>query len=88
MKILVGVWVVGDGSLVLKRWHLEFNPHKYPITIFHLWTILPGFPLELRTRNILEVMENKLGILIYLDDKMIHVIDKCSTMFLVEYNIV
>lgn len=39
-------WVIGHGSLVLKRWHVGFDPRHKKLDKRHLWVILPGFPIH------------------------------------------
>lgn len=39
-------WVLGQGSLVLRSWHVGFNPHTERLLRRHLWVILPDFSIQ------------------------------------------
>ena len=45
--VLSRLWRVGNGSLVLDRWHVNFDPARERVKKRHLWAILPGLPLPL-----------------------------------------
>lgn len=42
IHILSMVWIVKSGSLMLKRWHVAFNPEKELIRFRHLWVLMPS----------------------------------------------
>ena len=46
-EVLSRLWRVGNGSLVLDRWHVNFDPARERIQKRHLWDILPGLPFPL-----------------------------------------
>ena len=52
---------VGKGSLVLERWHANFDPVRERIKKRHLWTLLPGLPFLLWSRPLLEGVGNTIG---------------------------
>ena len=40
-EVLSCLWRVGNGSLVLDRWHVNFDPMRERVKKCHLWAILP-----------------------------------------------
>ena len=59
--ILEKLWLVFDGSLVLKRWHSGFDPLTERVTIMHLWVLLPTLPFLLWNKELLVDLANLLG---------------------------
>ena len=45
--ILNSLWRIGNGSLVLGRWHAHFDPLREKVTKRHLWVLLPSLPFPL-----------------------------------------
>jgi hypothetical protein len=39
--LLAQRWVIGGSSLMIKRWHLAFNPETKYFQFRHLWVLLP-----------------------------------------------
>ena len=52
---------MGDGSLVLNRWHTGFDPLRERITKRHLWALLPQLPFPLWNKKVLEGVANSIG---------------------------
>ena len=46
-EVLSRLWRVGNGSLVLDRWHVNFDPVTERVKKRLLWAILPGLPFPL-----------------------------------------
>ena len=49
-RALEGIWRIGKGSLVLGRWHSNFDPLRERVTKRHLWVLLPHLPFPLWSR--------------------------------------
>jgi hypothetical protein len=61
--------VVNSGSLMLKRWHLAFNPEKYIIRYRHLWVLLSGCLLALWSLEAFKAIGNSIGKFLHVDSK-------------------
>jgi len=77
-------WILGQGSLVLNRWTSGFDSEKEPFYQRHLWLMLPGLPIQLWTKEILQKVAKMIGKYIFLDDGMFFVRDKRIAYVLVE----
>lgn len=44
-SVLGGIWLIKEGSIVLKHWHTSFDLAKKLLTIRHLWMLMSGFPI-------------------------------------------
>jgi hypothetical protein len=69
-------WAVGGGSLMLKRWRLDFNPSTNHFTYRHLWVLLPGLPLQLWNQQALELIGTSLGRFLKVDRHSLASIDR------------
>jgi hypothetical protein len=52
---------------VLKMWTPNFDLTCEPVVLRKIWAIMPSLPLAFWTRNALEEIGNKLGVLIDLE---------------------
>ena len=43
-RILNSLWTIGNDSLVLSRWHTNFDPIKERVIKRHLWVLLSALP--------------------------------------------
>jgi hypothetical protein len=60
-RVLQQYWVVNSGSLMLKKWHLDFNLDKEIVRHRRLWVLLPGFPLDLWSSETFKLFDNSIG---------------------------
>ena len=86
-QVLKQLWRVGKGSLVLDRWHANFDPARERIRKRHLWTLLPGLPFPLWNRSLLEGVGNTIGRFVALDEDFMNSYDKRLAKILVEIDI-
>jgi hypothetical protein len=82
--VLKAVWVVNQGSLMLKRWHCAFNPDKECFRFRHLWVLLPGCPLALWSLEAFKEIGNALGKFLHVDSKLLSGLDRRMGKILVE----
>ena len=87
IKILGKVWLYNEGSLFLKRWLINFNPSREKQTRRHIWMLLPSFPLELWTKDVLEGLENSVKKIIMVDKNSLHGMNKMVARVMVELDI-
>lgn len=66
-QILLKFWVFKQGSLFLKRWHVNFDPLKESQGIRHLWMLIPGLPIELWSEELIMGLANAVGKFIRFD---------------------
>jgi hypothetical protein len=59
--ILERFWAFDEGSLMLKRWRLGFNPSTEFFSHRHIWVLLPGLPLQLWNQQALELIGASIG---------------------------
>lgn len=85
--ILEQTWLIKEDSLVLKRWHINFNPLTEQMRIRHLWVLLSEFPFELWMPNVFEGLGNLLGRFIRLEKNLIFGINKKMASMLVEFDV-
>lgn len=85
--ILSNRWAFKDVSLILKKWHLDFDPLKELQTRRHLWMLLPGFPLVLWTESILTGLANKLGTFVRSDKSSLFGMEKRVAQVMVEFDL-
>jgi hypothetical protein len=86
-RILNSVWIVKGGSLMLKRWHVAFNPEKELIRFRHLWVIIPGCPLAIWNREAFMEIGNTIGKFLYVDPGLLAGTDRRVGKFLAEVEI-
>ena len=86
-QALEGIWRIGKGSLVLGRWHSNFDPLRERITKRHLWVLLPHLPFPLWNRQILEGIGDTIGRFISVEDDFHLIFDKRVAKILVELDI-
>jgi len=70
-KVLQRFWVANDGSLMLKRWHLVFNPEKKIFRLRHLWVLLPGCHPALWSVEAFKLIENSIDNFLHVDLKQL-----------------
>ena len=78
---------MGKGSLVLDRWHVNFNPARERVQKRHLWALLPGLPFPLWNHPLLEGVGNTIGRFVVLDDDFMNSYDKRMAKISVELDI-
>jgi hypothetical protein len=83
-RVLQKVWLVNDGSLMLSRWHLGFNPEKEIVRFRHLWVLLPGCPLALWSLDAFKLIGNAIGKFLQVDLKQFGGFDHRMGKLLVE----
>lgn len=86
-RVLDQMWRVGKGSLVLGRWHANFDPCKEKVSRRHLWVLLPQLPFPLWSKSILEGIGNTIGRFVAVEDDFLQVYDKRMARILVELDI-
>jgi len=74
-RVLQQVWVVNDGSLMLKCWHLVFNLEKENVRLRHLWVLLLGCPLALWSLEAFKLIEHAIGKFLHVDLKQLGSLD-------------
>jgi len=85
--ILERFWAFDDGSLMLKRWRLSFNPATEFFSFRHLWVLLPGLPLQLWNQQALELIGSSIGRFLRLDPTTLSVPDRKMARIYVEMDI-
>jgi hypothetical protein len=87
VRILDMFWAVGNGSLMLKRWRLSFNPSTEYFSYRHLWVLLPGLPLQLWNQQALELIGSSLGRFLTVDTASLASSDRKMAKIMVELDI-
>lgn len=82
--ILNQTWIRGNGSLILKRWHMGFNPVSEKIWFRHIWVLLPDFPLEMWHREGFTAVENHLGRFLHINEGTLNGMDRQVGQVLVD----
>jgi hypothetical protein len=82
--ILGKFWGYKGGSLMLKMWHIHFDPNSEYFSFCHLWVLLTGLPLQLWNSRALVEIGNVLGHFIRVDEDVLRSTDKCMARILVE----
>ena len=85
--ILNSLWCSGVGSLVLDRWHVNFDPLRERVKKRHLWVLLPGLPFPLWNRSLLEGIGDTIGHFVAVEDDFMNSYDKRMARILVELDI-
>ena len=78
---------MGASSLVLDRWHTQFDPLKERITKRHLWVLLPHLPFPLWNKNVLEGIANTIGRFVAVETDFLLAFDKRVARILVEMDV-
>jgi hypothetical protein len=86
-SILGGFWPIDEGSLMLKRWRLGFNPATEFFGLRHLWVLLPGLPLHLWNPQALERIGAAIGRFLKLDSNLLETEDRRLAKIYVEVDI-
>jgi hypothetical protein len=81
------LWSFDEGSLMLKRWWISFDPVQDYFQFRHLWVLLPGLPLNLWNVKALTAIGNALGRFIRVDDLSLRAPDRKLGRILVEVDI-
>jgi len=76
--------VVNEGTLILKWWHLAFNPEKEIIRLHHLCVLLQGFPLTLWNLEAFKLIRNAIGKFLHVNSKQMGGFDHRMGKLLVE----
>jgi hypothetical protein len=85
--ILERLWAFDEGSLMLKRWRLGFNPSLEFFSLRHLWVLLPGLPLQLWNQQALEQIGASIGRFLRVDPSSLSVSDRRMARIYVEIDI-
>ena len=85
--ILEKLWPVLEGSVVLKKWHLGFDPLTERVAVRHLWVLLPALPFPLWNKDVLINLENLLGRFVALEKDFHLIYDKRVAKILVEVDV-
>ena len=88
LTVLNSFWRIQKGSLVLDCWHVHFNPLRERVKKRHLWVLLPGLPLPLWNREIMEGIGNTIGRFVAVEDDFLHTFDKRMAKILVEMDLI
>lgn len=86
-KILGGFWLCHNGSLMVKRWYIGFNPDKDFFQKRHIWVLLPRLPLQLWDREAFVAIGNELGHFLFVEENLIKQEDKRMGKLLVEIDV-
>ena len=81
------LWRIGEGSLVLNRWHPHFDPLRERIKKRHLWVLLPSLPFPLWSRSLLEGIANTIGLFVAVEEDFMLTYDKRMVKIMVEMDI-
>ena len=76
-----------DGSLVLNRWHLGFDPLTKRVTIRHLWVLFLALLYPLWNKDILIELANLIGRFVSLEKEFHLIYYKWMAKVLVEVDI-
>lgn len=76
-----------EGSLMLKRWRLGFNPATESFGLRHLWVLLPGLPLQFWNLQALERIGASLGRFLKVDTKQLEASDRRLAKIYVEVDV-
>jgi hypothetical protein len=87
-SILQKTWLVKSGTLMLKHWHITFNPVKEHFRYRHLWVLLPGCPLVFWNLEAFRVIENALGKFLHADPKVLEGSDMRMGRIVVEMDLI
>jgi hypothetical protein len=53
--------------MVLRMWTIYFDPKRELVAVRRVWAILPDIPLDFLSKEVLEVICNKLGVFVGLE---------------------
>ena len=87
LSVLNSLWRIREGSLVLDRWHIHFDPQRERVKKRHLWVLLPSLPLPLWNREVMEGIGNTIGRFVAVEDDFLHSYDKRMAKILVEMDL-
>jgi hypothetical protein len=85
--ILERFWAYNEGSLMLKRWRMGFNPATEFFGLRHLWVLLPGLPLQLWNQQALEQIGSSIGRFLRQDPSTFSASDRKMARIYVEMDI-
>jgi hypothetical protein len=85
--LLARRWVIGGGSLMIKRWRVAFDPVTEYFQHRHLWVLLPGLPLHFWNEGALQAIGNSLGNFISVDKSSLSAASRKVGKVLVEMDI-
>ena len=75
-RILNSLWTIGNGSLVLNRWHANFNPLKERVIKRHLWVLMSALPFSLWKKDFLIGIANIIGKFVVLEKEFNLIFEK------------
>jgi hypothetical protein len=85
--VLNTFWSFDGGRLMLKRWHLSFNPSFEYFSFRHIWVLLLSFPLQLWNMKAMEAVGNSLGRFLKIEECDLLSSNKKMAKILVEIDI-
>lgn len=88
MKIIKShFYAIGNGSLVLDRWWVGFDPLQTKLCKRHLWVIFPNFPVHCWNLKGFMGINNALGQFILMEDEQLLGFELISPSVLVEMSV-
>ncbi|CAN1150992.1 hypothetical protein LINPERHAP2_LOCUS17911 [Linum perenne] len=63
-----GPWMVNDHYVVIKEWRPHFRPEDTVLSTLRVWVRLPGIPLEYFDRSILQIIGDRIGRTVRIDN--------------------
>lgn len=63
-----GPWFVGENYLSVRQWEPEFQAAKATVASLAAWVRLPELPIEFFNPEILQMIGNKIGLFIKIDN--------------------
>jgi hypothetical protein len=85
--LLENQWVMGDSSLMLKRWRVSFDPMTKYFQKHHLWVLLLDLPIQLWNEGALTTFRNSLGTYTMMDRQKLSTPTRNDVRILVEMDI-
>ena len=80
-------WIIGEGSLVLKRWHLGFEPWSERMLQRHLWVILPDFPIQCWNLKGFMAIPKSIGTFMLIEDEQLLGFERSALRVLVDMDL-
>ncbi|CAN1129037.1 hypothetical protein LINPERHAP2_LOCUS5002 [Linum perenne] len=63
-----GPWMVNDHYVVIQEWRPHFRPEDTVLSTLRVWVRLPGIPLEYFDRSILQIIGDRIGRTVRIDN--------------------
>ena len=78
---------MGEGSLVLKRWHSGFEPLYEKLIRRHLWVIMPEFPIQCCNLKGFMAVVNTIGSFMLIEEDQLLGFDRLTPHVLVDMDL-